>query len=568
MERNTILILLDNMGSPAFLADEKGNVIFKNRSMRYIRERLGTGELFHIEDMNLEIDEYETEKTSDNVRKFHIRDSVIEGLAYDMSFSDGGSGSIFVFDKSISADKTMTDVMEHIDEIVVIFNKEGTLEKMNSVCDTILPFKRKDVVGKNIKELVEEGLVEDPIILKLIDKKEKVYGDIAYPNGKVISYTAIPIFGSRGNFRGGVLTGRDISRIINLVQDMEHDDKDDIEYISASKSIQDIKEMIDVVAFSEASIFITGESGTGKEVLAKSIWKKSPRRNKPFVAVNCGAIPGELLESELFGYEKGAFTGASEKGKVGLLEAADGGTLFLDEIGELPLEMQKKLLRAMQEGTIMRVGGTKEIKVDVRFISATNKTEAQLRNPEMFRQDLYYRLNVIPINVPALRDRKEDIMPIAEFYIDRFNKKYRKHISLTKEAENILFDYDWPGNIREVKNVIERCVILAAQEKINALQMERMLGLGGIETMQGKQFIKDAVNENTEENSGDIEIIHPNDKIIVRDIMDINEACRICEQEIITKAIAKYGNVTRAAKAVGINPSTIYRKIKNGQIKI
>lgn len=560
MDKSTILTLVNNMGSPSFLADEEGNIILKNISMRYIRERMGTGEFYHLDKMDIVLGGYEAQ----SVRKFRIRNTDIEGLVYDLECSDGENVRMYVFDRSISADKTMTDIMEHIDEVVVIFNKDGVIEKINSVADSILPFSRSQVVGKNIRELVEMGLVEDPIILKLIEKKQRVYGDIAYPNGKIISYTAIPVFGSRGNFRGGVLTGRDISRIINLVQQKDRNEEDDVEYISVSESMREIKNMIDTVAASEASVFITGESGVGKEVLARRVWKNSGRRNGPFVAVNCGAIPGELLESEFFGYEKGAFTGANAKGKEGLLEVADGGTLFMDEIGELSLEMQKKLLRAIQEGTITRIGGTKPKKISVRFICATNRTTEELRDPLVFRQDLYYRLNVIPVEVPSLRERREDILPLVEYYLGHFNEKYHRNVALAGDAEKVFFEYGWPGNIRELKNVIERCVVLAPQDELDELQADRMLGLGGFDKIQGSRFLKDMDISQNIKSGEQIE----DDGIVIKGIMDINEAHRICEQIIIKKAVEKYGNVTKAAEAIGINPSTIYRKIKSGQLEL
>lgn len=567
MDKSTIITLVSNMGSPAFLADEDGKVLLKNISMRYIRERLGTGELHHLNEMEIVLGGYEAHR----VRKFKIRDTNIDGLVYYLDYPDGDKVRMFVFDRSISADKTMTDIMEHIDEVVVIFNQYGVIEKINSIADSILPFSREDIVGKDIRELVKMGMVEDPIILKLIEKKQKVYGDIAYPNGKVISYTAIPVFGSRGNFRGGVLTGRDISRIISLVQQRDRNEEDeDVEYISVSDSMREIKNMVDTVAASDATVFITGESGVGKEVLARRVWKNSGRRNGPFMAVNCGAIPSELIESEFFGYEKGAFTGANAKGKEGLLEAANGGTLFMDEIGELPLDMQKKLLRAIQEGTIIRVGGTKTKKINVRFICATNKTTEELRNPAVFRQDLYYRLNVIPVEVPALRDRREDIMPLVGYYLQHFNGKYHRKVFLAGDAERVLYEYQWPGNIRELKNVIERCVVLAPHDEIDGLQMDRMLSLGGLDKIQGKQFIEsvEAVERQRDAAESSLQKDEEGESIVIKEIMDINEAHRICEQIIIKKAVEKYGNVTKAAEAVGINPSTIYRKIKSGHLEL
>lgn len=553
MDKSMIAILIDNIGSPAFVTGEDGAIIFKNRQMRYIRERLNKPELFHLNDMAIVVDE----KREEAVYSFHIEQTTVGGLMYYINM-EGERVRLFIFDNAIASDRLIENVIEHIDEVIVIFNREGVLERMNSICDQMLPFKRRDVIGKNISELVKAGWVENPIIHQLIDKKEKVYKDIIYPNGKVISYTAIPIFGASGRFKGGVLTGRDISRIINLAKTVIGDDAEDVEYISENNEINEIKSMIARVAPSDASVFIMGESGVGKEILTRSVWKQSARRDKPFIAINCAAIPSELIESELFGYERGAFTGAKTEGKIGLIEAADGGTLFLDEVGELPLETQKKLLRVLQEKSVMRIGGVKSQKVDVRFISATNKSIEELKNPEVFRQDLYYRLSVIPIMVPPLRSRPEDIVPICNFYVEYFNKKYGRNIQISEEGFKILKDHDWPGNIRELKNIIERVVVLSPYEMVSAEQMRRTLGLGSITD------IKESLPQIGQTAKGEPD----GQGIVISEIMNIEDAHRLVEEEILKKAVEKYGNITKAANAVGINPSTVYRKIKSGKLKL
>ena len=217
---------------------------------------------------------------------------------------------------------------------------------------------------------------------------------------------------------------------------------------------------------------------------------------------------------------------------------------------------------------ILKIYKTK--KINVRFICATNKTTEELLNPAVFRQDLYYRLNVIPVEVPALRDRREDIMPLVGFYLQHFNGKYHRKVFLTEDAERVLYEYQWPGNIRELKNVIERCVVLAPQDEVDGIQMDRMLGLGSLDKIQGKQFIESvgAVERQRDAAESSLQKDEEGESIVIKEIMDINEAHRICEQIIIKKAVEKYGNVTKAAEAVGINPSTIYRKIKSGHLEL
>jgi DNA-binding NtrC family response regulator len=238
------------------------------------------------------------------------------------------------------------------------------------------------------------------------------------------------------------------------------------EIIAQSSAMKELLNLARKVAETEATVLLLGESGTGKEVLAELIHRLSPRRDKPLVRINCAAIPGGLLESELFGHEKGAFTGAT-KAKQGLFEAADHGTIFLDEIGDLPLELQAKLLRVLQNGTFTRVGSVKEIKVDVRVIAATNRNLEEMVKEEKFREDLFWRLNVFSLNIPALRQRREDIGSLADFFCSRFAQKYNKKIKgFTRKALEALLTYDFPGNVRELENIVERAVILTESDYI------------------------------------------------------------------------------------------------------
>jgi len=239
------------------------------------------------------------------------------------------------------------------------------------------------------------------------------------------------------------------------------------EIIGESKHMKHVLEMMSRVAKSEAStVLVQGESGTGKELVAKWIHYESSRADKPFVAINCAAVPATLLESELFGYEKGAFTDAKTQ-KKGLFELADGGTVFLDEIGDMELSMQAKLLRFLEDRTFRRIGGSKVIIVDVRIISATNKDLLKAVEDKIFRNDLYYRLQVIPIFLPPLRERRDDIILLANYFIESYNREFNKRVkAISGMAEKLLIDYDWPGNIRELKNVIERAIILGNEDTL------------------------------------------------------------------------------------------------------
>ena len=268
------------------------------------------------------------------------------------------------------------------------------------------------------------------------------------------------------------------------------------EIVGRSRPMQEVFKTIDDVAASSVTVLIRGESGTGKELVAKAIHKRSPRKNKLFVPVNCAAIPENLLESELFGHEKGSFTGAFER-QLGKFEIASGGTLFLDEVSSMPLPMQAKLLRAIQEKTIERIGGAKPISVDVRIISATNIDLAQAVREKKFREDLFYRLNVIPIDIPSLRERRDDVPLLIDHFLVKYNKEFGKKVKgFSKEALDALARYDWPGNVRELENLLERMVVLWKGGNIGAEKLPpEISGRSPRATVRGGIFVESTLRE-------------------------------------------------------------------------
>jgi DNA-binding NtrC family response regulator len=308
--------------------------------------------------------------------------------------------------------------------------------------------------------------------------------------------------------------------------------------ISASKKMEEVLSLGARVAESKASVLIRGESGTGKELLAKAIHFASPRKDKPFIAVNCAALNENLLESELFGHEKGAFTGA-DKQRAGRFETADGGTLFLDEIGDLPLSTQVKLLRVLQEQIFERVGSSKSITVDVRIIAATNRNIHQLIAEGKFRDDLFYRLNVVSIEIPPLRERREDIKPLVEFYIGKFSKEIKSgKVSLSKEAIDALMKYDYPGNVRELENIVHRAVVLSR---------------GGIITADDVFADSMPLKNEHELPSGNL---------------DLNEQVERLEKKLVMKALDQTGgNQSQAAKLLGISERNLRYRLNKWGLK-
>lgn len=305
--------------------------------------------------------------------------------------------------------------------------------------------------------------------------------------------------------------------------------------VANSPKMQQVFDLAQRVGRFDSTVLITGESGSGKEVVAESIVRASDREEKPFIKVNCGAIPENLLESEFFGYEKGAFTGADPKGKAGLFEMANGGTIFLDEIGELPLNLQVKILRVLQQKELVRIGGAETISLDVRVISATNKNVEQMVSEGTFRKDLFYRLNVVSIIIPPLRERTDDILPLLTVFLDRFNSKYKLQKKMTPAVLDAFVEYTWPGNVRELENVVESMVVLSPDEMI------------GVESMPAK-VVKTGVEEKP--------------AIDIKEIMPMKEAVSLLEESLLQKAMEKYGTTRKAAQALKVDQSTVVRKLQ------
>ncbi|WP_165876411.1 sigma-54 interaction domain-containing protein, partial [Heliophilum fasciatum] len=294
-----------------------------------------------------------------------------------------------------------------------------------------------------------------------------------------------------------------------------------------------VLELILRVAKVDSTVLLLGESGVGKEGLAKLLHTQSGRAQGPFIKVNCGAIPEPLLESELFGYESGAFTGAKKEGKMGMFELAHNGTLFLDEIGDLPINLQVKLLRVLQEREIVRVGGTKPRAINVRILAATHRDLGAMAQEGRFREDLFFRLNVVPIAIPPLRQRRSDIIPLLYHFRDKFSKKYGIIRDFTPEVVDAFFSFDWPGNVRELENMVERLMVVSPGELIDSSQLPPNFQV------------------RLPEKSG----------LVVRSLMPLKEAVAELERQLITKAMEEYGSTYKAAEVLGVNQSTVARRV-------
>ncbi|MCE5335614.1 MAG: sigma 54-interacting transcriptional regulator [Desulfobacteraceae bacterium] len=455
----------------------------------------------------------------------------------------------------------LEDVLEASHDGLFITDGECRVLMVNSAWERICGVDRAHVVGRFASSLVRDGMYSESCAYEALRQQRKTTimlemtaGDKV---GQKIMATGIPIFAEDGRIKRVVVNVRDITEILYLkdllektrqlneiyaaeleqmrLQQIGRDDN----VVARSPKTRRIFEMAAQVAKVDSTVLITGESGVGKEVIANAIHRCSHRSNGPLIKVNCGAIPENLLESELFGYEAGAFTGAKKQGKPGLFELADKGTLFLDEVGDIALSLQVKLLRALQDRKIMRVGGIKSLPVDVRIIAATNRNIVQMVASGMFREDLYYRLNVVSIEIPPLRERKEDIPPLVLTFLEKINKKYQFEKRFSPMVIDHFVHYSWPGNIRELENVIERMLVMTEDEEIKIGHLPAFM-----------------VNYSLP--AGGTTMTVPN--------LPLNKAVENLEIEMIRQALKKHGSTRKAASVLRISQSAVMRKLKKYKI--
>lgn len=441
-------------------------------------------------------------------------------------------------------------VAEYSKELMQINNLKLFKDIFNSVNDGVIAI---DSAGR-INSINNKGLIELRIDNSIIGKKIEVEDSGDNINSNAVFQLNIEgkKFEVAGKLISSTLDIKNYNRIlifnkfINIKEDAVSltygSNKTDISSIvGESTTMQTLKKKIKSISELKSTVLITGESGTGKELVARAIHAEGPRKNKPFIAINCGAIPEPLLESELFGYVKGAFSGANTNGRIGKFELANKGVIFLDEIGDMPLYLQVKLLRVLQEKTVVRIGSNKLIPLDIRIVAATNKDLKELVRKGKFREDLYYRLNVIPIEVPSLRERGRDLNILLNVLINKYNQALSKNVTkINDDVLEMFKKYKWKGNVRELENVVEFMVSLS---DFRGIIDESMLPESFIENY------KEIVNENI------------NKTINIKEILPLKEI----EKLYIKKALERYGNTTEgkkiAAKKLGIGIATLYRKL-------
>lgn len=452
--------------------------------------------------------------------------------------------------------KELEVIIETIYDGVILSDEKGRIFWANGGVERVSGGIRiAEILGKTSWELEEEGIIVSQS-KKILDKNPMTLKQ-QLRTGVELLITSTRAYDDNGKFMFFVANLRDITELNRLKKEMEETRDLSARYyqeltelrdkllqqdriVFKSKAMGQVCERVLKIAKTDTNVLLTGASGAGKEVIAKFIHRTSQRGREPFVQINCGAIPETLLESELFGYDKGAFTGASRQGKMGLMEMANNGTFLLDEIGDLPLSLQVKLLRVIQEQVIYRVGSTTPIKLHVRIIAATNRNLEEMVKKGSFREDLYYRLNVIPIHIPPLRDRKEDILPLAFSFLERYNKKHGTEKSFSMKVCTLLEAYDWPGNVRELENLVERMVVISDNKVLTPDCLPPHL----------QTEYRDIIQ------CGSVE--HP----VTGTVLPLKEIRNRSEREAIARALEIGGSTRRAAELLKVDHSTVVRKAK------
>ncbi|HCF50368.1 MAG TPA: sigma-54-dependent Fis family transcriptional regulator [Syntrophomonas sp.] len=449
----------------------------------------------------------------------------------------------------------MYSVLENIAEAIQVIDCDGRVSFWNTGAEKMFGIAAQEIVGCKLADYFP-----DDLLLKVISNMQCYQNVLTeLDDGVYIVRNAVPVVFSDGAILGAVCTNLDVSHIRKLIDNLERaqtkvrkleriigtqDLLGDEQFYTVNQDTRHVLQQAKRVAGTDATVLIQGESGTGKEIMAQVIYNHSKRAKQPYIEINCSAIPENLFESEMFGYESGSFTGAHRAGKAGKFELANGGTLFLDEIGELPMDMQAKLLRVLQERRFYRVGGTTPITADVRIIAATNRNMAELVEQKLFRSDLYYRLSVVVLEIPPLRERKDDIPGLTRLFLRKLGMEYGRQIKgIDREVMRMLEDYHWPGNVRQLQNLLESVVILMEDDYVTPLSLEEA---GVIDVLRGP---------------GKTAVSHSQREVITTTQLD--NLMDHHEREAITKALQQTNyNKAKAAHILGIPRSTLYYKMK------
>ncbi|MFP6851116.1 MAG: sigma 54-interacting transcriptional regulator [Pseudomonas sp.] len=447
-------------------------------------------------------------------------------------------------------DPGFRELIDALHDGLYITDASGITLKVNRAYERLTGLRSEDVVGQHMQALVEQGVISQSVSLRVLKEGKALSMMQSVSQGKRLLVSGTPICAADGSVRYVLSTVRDMTELLRI----KHE-RDELQYLKQLRSStaqlhagqrDDLLDASPVanhpvsarvfaqarqVAASDVKVLLQGETGVGKTLIAQYIHKTSPRAAQPFLALNCGALPENLIEAELFGYVAGAFTGAGSKGKRGLLELAHQGTVFLDEIGDLPLVLQVKLLKVIEESRFIPVGGLEVKEVDVRIITATHHDLRRMVSEGRFRADLYYRLNVVPIHIPALRERPEEVQPLLDFYLAEFNQRYQRELEWGLEALDVLTEYAWPGNIRELINLVERLVVTCSGATVGLFDLP--------EDMRNSRAEGDGESQ-----------------------LPLRKQVENLERRLIRKALLRHKTTREAAKVLGVSQATLVQKMQ------
>ncbi len=561
-------LFLDAIYNPIIAIDTGGKIIFCNRAMAAIAGGASDDLVGRrIDDIFLDSQLTRIIQTGriESARKVRRGERVYMTNRTPIRVGKQIIGAVAVLQdiselESISSELSHTQkITQELDAIIessadgiYVTDGEGCTIRVNRAYERITGIDRTQVLGLTMGQLVDAGFYNESVTLRVLESRRAETLIQKVKTGKTVMVTGTPFFDADGDITLVVTNVRDVTELYRLQQEIERMEVLHSRYetelgklrgavyasqrvVIRSRQMHALHELALRLARVDATILISGESGTGKEIFVDLVHTNSPRAAKPLVKICCAAIPENLLESELFGYAAGAFTGASAKGKAGYLETAQGGTVLLDEVGEMPLGIQAKLLRVLQEKIVVRLGSGEPIPVDVRIVAATNRDLAGMVRKGQFRRDLFFRLNVVPVVIPPLRERKEAIIDLTRHFLDKYNRKYGFHRQLDPAVMGALHEYNWPGNVRELENVLERLVVTARTDTVTIedLSVDIRTAMGQAcdrESSWSGKPLKTALSE--------------------------------VEQEILRQALTRHGSTHRAARALGVNQSTVVRKLR------
>lgn len=475
----------------------------------------------------------------------HSRSSGVLIMLMPLSADAGAFVSV---DRLQQSAHDFEEIFRHSFDGIFVADGAGYTLMVNEGCERNYDLSAADMIGRHVSEFEKMGWIRPVVAAQVARTGQRISTTQHTHTGKTILVTGIPLTDAAGKVRKVIINSRDTTELRQLQDALAQareklrraDEENEVlrlqnltvdNVVLRSEPMKRVAELAARVARVDATVLITGQSGSGKDVIAQLIHRRSQRSDGPLIKINCGALPHDLLESELFGYEPGAFTGAQRNGKSGLVELANRGTLFLDEIGDMPLDLQVKLLQVLQDRTIVKVGGTRTSTVDVRVIAATNRDLKSMVAARTFRDDLFYRLNVVPIALAPLAERKDDIAPLVLHFVDEFNTRYGCHRVVSEQAMALLLAYNWPGNVRELRNLVERLVVTSENDVIDPEFLDGMLPSELLET-------------------------EPN---------SFRQRVERFERRLVEEAMRQVGNTRDAASLLGLSQSSVVRKLRRRQ---